>query len=469
MNFNLPRKLLNIYLSLLLPLSFILSFNSDTILFLDSKETFFLISLVFLFIVIPYLLINKFKVFPLDLFSFLYVIISCIIYLIFEDRLLGKLLLLTIILIFFLSLLLSNFLSNYKSINISHIIFIFLICCHLISLYNFYIFNKKKIDLSENKSTNSSKNIDIFEVNNIELDINEKTVFFYVVMDGFPSIERLNAIGFSTSELINELNENDFYIIKETYADYVRTEKSISSTLNLGKIKDNNTMSKKDYYYHIQNSRFINFFKDAGAEIVWFPNTLYISSCPKSFPVTCVRDKSNLKILENEITIEYLKYFLINDYYTRNFIWKLLGSFNYFKNDLNLNIDLITDYIKKNEIQKPHLFYAHILSPHPPYRLNSSCQIQDDNNLNNDQLFLQQVECNIKQIKKFLKIIKDKIPNSYIFLHSDHGTPLYSEKEQEPKNFVSISKNLLCEDKANLDHNSNIEIFKKILSCVNKN
>ena len=450
---------------MLLPLSFILSNNSDTIFLVNSLDTFYLISIIFIIILILHILIKKLRSFPLDLFFFFHIIISCIIYLAFEDQLTGKIAILIIVSISILSF----FLSNSKFIKYSNIIFVFLICCHLIGLYNFYKFNK--IDQSKNKSINSFKNEDIFEQSNVQLNINKKTVFFYIVMDGFPSIQTLNSIGFKTNELIEALSTHDFYIIENTYSDYVKSERSISSTLNFGKIKKDYTkLSKRDFYALIPNSKFINLFKNFGAEIVWFPNDLYMSHCPKLFRVTCVRDKFNFKILENEVTISYLEHFLVNSYYTKNFAWKIFGKFDYFKNDLNFNIDLITDYIIKNEIQKPHLFYAHILSPHPPYRMNSSCQIQDGNDLlNNDQLFLQQLECNIKQIKIFLRIIKEKIPNSYIFLHSDHGTPLNSQKLDEPMNFVSISKNLLCEDKANLDHNSNIEIFKKILSCVNKN
>jgi hypothetical protein len=457
------KKIASIYLSFLLPLSFIFSNNNHTIFLVNSMDTFNLISIIFIIILTPYLLIKKFRSFPLDLFCFFYVIISCTIYLIFEDQIKGIVAILAIVSIFILSF----FLANSKFIKYSNIILTFLICCHLIGLYNFY-YKLNKIDHSENKSIESLKNTDIFEESNIKLNINEKTVFFFIVMDGFPSIETLNSVGFKTSELIEVLNRHDFYTIEGSYADYVSTERSISSTLNFGKIKDFNKLSKRDFYEFIPNSKFINLFKNSDAEIVWFPNELYLSHCPNLFRVTCVRDKFNLKIFENEITIEYLKYFLINAYYPQNFAWKIFGKFDYFKNDLNFNIDLITDYIKKNEIQKPHLFYAHILSPHPPYRVNSSCEIQDDNDFDKDQLFLQQVECNIKQIKKFLKIIEEKIPNSYIFLHSDHGTPLYSEKEQEPMNFVSISKNLLCDDKENLDYRSNIEIFKKILNCINK-
>jgi hypothetical protein len=462
--FYLLRKIVSIYLSFLLPLSFIFSNNNHTIFLVNSIDTFYLISIIFIIILIPYLLIKKFRSFPLDLFFFFYVIISCTIYLIFEDQIKGIVAILAIASIFIISF----FLANSKFIKYSNIIFTFLICCHLVGLYNFY-YNLNKTGLSENKSIKSITNIDIFEESNIKLSIDEKTVFFFIVMDGFPSIETLNSIGFKKSELIKVFNRHDFYIIEGSYADYVYTERSISSTLNLGKIKDFHKLSKKDLYEFIPNSKFVNFFKNSGAEIVWFPNELYMSHCPKLFRVTCVRDKFNLQIFENEITIEYLKYFLINAYYPKNFAWKIFGKLDYFKNDLNFNIDVITDYIIKNEIQKPHLFYAHILSPHPPYRVNSSCQIQDDNNLNNDQRFLQQLECNIKQIKKFLEIIEERIPNAYIFLHSDHGTPLNSQKEHEPMNFVSISKNLLCEDKENLNYRSNIEIFKKVLSCVNKN
>ena len=41
----------------------------------------------------------------------------------------------------------------------------------------------------------------------------------------------------------------------------------------------------------------------------------------------------------------------------------------------------------ENEINKPHLFYAHFLSPHPPYRVNSKCNIQYKKDLNEQQFF----------------------------------------------------------------------------------
>ncbi len=467
MKFDLTRKILNVYLSLLLPLSFILSYNNNTVLISNTKETFYLISIIFIFILISFILIGKLRSFPLDIFCFFYVVLSCMVYLIVEDQLKGKSLLIVILSIFLSTLILSKYLNNYKFEKSSHIILLFLICCHFVSIFNFFIFSNNGENLSENKNINKFENKNFFEQNDLKLNINEKTIFFYIIMDGFPSIKELDSVGFKTDKLVEILDKHDFYIIKDTFSDYVRSERSISSTLNFGKIKEPNNFSKRDYYYHIPNSKFVNLFKNAGAEIVWFPNELYMSHCPKNFKVTCVRDKFNFKIFENEITINYLKYFLINAYYPRNVTGKILGKFNYFKSNLNFNIDLITDYVRENEINKPHLFYAHFLSPHPPYRVNSKCNIQYKKDLNEQQLFLEQTQCNINQIRKFLKIIDEKIPNSYIFLHSDHGTPLYSQKDHDPMNFVSISKNLVCENKNILDYSSNIEIFKKILNCVN--
>ena len=59
-------------------------------------------------------------------------------------------------------------------------------------------------------------------------------------MDGFPSIKELESVGFKTDKLVEVLGKHDFYIIKDTFSDYVRSERSISSTLNFGKIKEPN-------------------------------------------------------------------------------------------------------------------------------------------------------------------------------------------------------------------------------------
>ena len=68
--------------------------------------------------------------------------------------------------------------------------------------------------------------------------------------------------------------------------------------------------------------------------------------------------------------------------------------------------------------------------------------------------------------------------NDYFELSGDYlilkQTPDYETKssyklriQSTDNSGVSISKNLLCENKNILDYNSNIEIFKKILHCVN--
>lgn len=292
-------------------------------------------------------------------------------------------------------------------------------------------------------------------------------------MDGFPSIKKLDSVNFNTDKLIEILNKYNFHIGKKTFSDYTASEKSISSTLNFGKIKEPNTFIKTDFYHSISNSKFINFFKNIGAEIIWFPNRLYMTECPKTYDVTCVRENDKIRIFDNEIVDNYIKYFLVNPFYVRFSLEIIKGKFNYAQNNLRVNLDVITDYLKKNDLDnnKSHLFFAHILSPHLPFRVNSNCSLRNDIYIEEeevDQAFLDQVDCNIKQIETLLKIIEEKVPNAYVFLHSDHGTAIFSEEEQDPMNFVSVSKNLICENKNELDYKSNIEIFKKIISCLNK-
>ena len=210
----------------MLPLSFILSYNNHTILLENTKECFILISIIFIFIIIPYLLIKKLRTSPLDVVCFLYVFISCIVYLIFGEVLSVKTSILLITLIFFLSLILSKFLSNYQSIKSSSIIFVFLICCHSISSINFLAFTDKKLEIV---NIISPQDIyitpqNIFEKNDIEFNIKEKT-FFYIIMDGFPSIRKLDSVNFNTDKLIKILNKYNFHTGKETFSDYTASEK----------------------------------------------------------------------------------------------------------------------------------------------------------------------------------------------------------------------------------------------------
>ena len=456
----------------MLPLSFILSYNNHTIFLENTKECFILISIIFIFIMIPYLLIKKLRTSSLDVMCFLYVIISCIVYLIVGEGLKAKTSILLIASIFFLSFILSKFFSNYQSIKSSSIILVFLICCHSISLINFLALTDKKFEIVNivTPSAIYTPPQNIFEKNNIELNIKEKTFFFYIIMDGFPSIKKLDSVNFNTDKLIEILNKYNLHIGKETFSDYTASEKSISSTLNFGKIKEPDKLLKKDYYFSISNSKFINFFKNSEAEIIWFPNILYMTECPKTYDVTCVRENDKIRIFDNEIVNNYIKYFLVRPFYVRFYFEKIKGKFNYAQNNLRVNLDVITDYLEKNDLDnnKSHLFFAHILSPHTPYRVTSNCSLQTDLYLEADKAFLEQVNCNIKQIEKLLKIIEEKVPNAYVFLHSDHGTAIFSEEMHDPMNFVSVSKNLICENKNELDYKSNIEIFKKITSCLNK-
>ena len=170
-----------------MPLSFILSYNNHTIFLENTKECFILISIIFIFIMIPYLLIKKLRTSSLDVMCFLYVIISCIVYLIVGEGLKAKTSILLIASIFFLSFILSKFFSNYQSIKSSSIILVFLICCHSISLINFLALTDKKFEIVNivTPSAIYTPPQNIFEKNNIELNIKEKTFFFYIIMDVF--------------------------------------------------------------------------------------------------------------------------------------------------------------------------------------------------------------------------------------------------------------------------------------------
>ena len=112
------------------------------------------------------------------------------------------------------------------------------------------------------------------------------------------------------------------------------------------------------------------------------------------------------------------------------------------------------------------------MSPHPPYILDSNCSLQKfglEYKLHDQKKFLEQVDCIYLQLETFLKEIKIKMPDTNLFIHSDHGTTLINTKikygDENFENFIVVNKSLLCNFES-LKEKINLEILKNIMRCV---
>lgn len=459
-------KFLIIFLGALFPLSIILITNSYNISNFDLINIIIFIFILSLISYIP-LFLNFFKKIKYEYIFILFIFILTITTLILKlyeinSLSIKKALALWFILgIFSYSIVFFNFIRNFK------FLINFLLIFFLSSLLLFFIkpFLDKKIPLS------SLTNQNVFEKSDFKEKFTNDFTFFYIVLDGFPRLSNLEKINYDTSALKNLFNDHNLTVIKNTNSDYLDTQKSISSTMNFGKIKPNVNLEKKYFYKFINNSKIVNLFKENGYEILWFPSDQSLSDCPTHVEVQCITSPYKIKLLNKEIIKFYLgilqfqTYWIekINMYFITNFSNKSFRSI--------YHLDVLTNHFKNNETNNKKFIFSHILVPHPPYLLNSKCELQKfalDYKLFDRVKILEQIDCFSLQLDALLKVIEKKIPNSVFFIHSDHGTPIISEtlyNKENFENFVLISKELNCKNDI-LTKKNNVEIIKKIIECL---
>ena len=456
-------KIANIFLSILLPLSVILVNNSSVINYFDIFYSLKIITIFFGISLIPFFLSifrnGNYDIF-LSIFIFLVVLISLLTinHLTFTYK--------QTILIWSASLILSYSVVHFKIIKSSFILFIFLMTFTSSSFGFFIINNFSKI----NKENFNIKRENVF-FEQKKIDIQNNHNFFFIVFDGFPRLNNLKKIGYDISKFETLFEKYDLFMIKNTKSSYLDTQKSMSSTMNMSLIKDDIKMDKKYFYKFIENSLLIDTFIKNGYSINWFPNDLTLSSCPNSNEVRCYPGEHKLKIFNKEIVKYYSQMLLLQPYWVEKANMFYTNKIRN-KKKILFNLDIVTNFVKNEKKITKQFVFAHIMSPHPPYVLDSNCGLQKfglEYKLHDEKSFLEQVDCIYLQLETFLNEIKINMPNSNLFIHSDHGTTLIDTKikygEENFENFVVINKSLLCNTKP-LKEKINLEILKNIMSCI---
>ena len=201
------------------------------------------------------------------------------------------------------------------------------------------------------------------------------------------------------------------------------------------------------------------------------PNDLTLSSCPNFSKVKCYPGEHKLKIFNKEIVKYFFQMLLLQPYWIEKvnvfYINKIKN-----KKKILFNLDIVTNFVKNEKNLTNQFVFAHIMSPHPPYILDSNCSLQKfglEYKLHDQKKFLEQVDCIYLQLETFLKEIKIKMPDTNLFIHSDHGTTLINTKikygDENFENFIVVNKSLLCNFES-LKEKINLEILKNIMRCV---
>ncbi len=460
-------------------------------IYLKSSNNFYLISI--LFILIPFL---EFLTQNLDLSG---------IYLIKE---LSKILILSLFIIFFLSLVLSVVLRKNLSLKKFFLYFsIFFYCSFsfmeiyefllkfkflyeqiyyfsaiILLIFSFIIFFTSLNNLIRNVYLviilfylifltslyflNSQKHSELYNNNSEYIIANEaKNInMFYILLDGMMSLELFSKYyDHNINHIKKDLSEQNIKYIENTKSNYISTQQVFTSIFNLENL-DIKKLDEQGIYIFPKNT--FNGFQDAPLirnlkknEIQFFWEGNSVMSCIFFADEYCIDDKNYY----------YFNTYIIGSFLSNNLIRAILhkGNIkiynNLSKNSCNIN-DAICNFIKKSsllDMYEKNFIFIHHLNPHDPHIFDENC-----NPIKKNGDYYQSYLCTINKIINLIDHINTLSDHNIVLFQGDHGWP-YNGLEKTKDIFTAIYTNTECklEIKNNFD---NVEAIKYMFDCYSK-
>jgi hypothetical protein len=274
-----------------------------------------------------------------------------------------------------------------------------------------------------------------------EKKLNDKPDIYFIVFDAYTSTPTLKRLWkFDNIPMENWLEENGFYIVKDSKANYNFTPFSIASTFNMDylnpkwatkgnipkfelrgvrSMSDNETMSllkKEDYQLRffapfeskIEDIGLYHEFSDFGLK------EFYRQTFPNRFKLDVlwnfVSGKFNLGI-DHKRKVEDLPLY-------RNYIQRA--------NDIQTTINKVKEITDTSLIRRPQFVYAHFLITHQPHLFDSTGNLRKGIDLISQRYlfdtYTQQVMYANKVIRELVDWIKlHNKKNTVIIIEGDHG------------------------------------------------
>jgi hypothetical protein len=283
----------------------------------------------------------------------------------------------------------------------------------------------------------------------------KKPDIFFIVLDGYTSSQCLKEeFDYDNSSTDSLFKKNHFYISTYSKSNYNVTPFSLSSTLNLGYLKngvENTMVSTKKFLQAMETlktNRLAKFLDGQGysirnygcfdMEMAPAPTDPYF----KDLYYTQVDNQTFFSRLWADIGWN----FTLKNIFTRKFQisenYKEKKSYHLFRNDYNLK-GLIREL--GGYSHAPKFVYTHLILPHEPFYLDSSGRLVSDTTIllkkiSSKEGYLGQ----IKYSNKVLKQIVESIPHSnnrekVIIIEGDHGFRYYEPDVPDYKVFMNLN------------------------------
>jgi Sulfatase len=273
-----------------------------------------------------------------------------------------------------------------------------------------------------------------------------KPDIFFLIFDCMPSSKSLQiGAGFDNTATDSFLTKKKFYIAKDARSNYNLTVLSVTSTLNMEYIQEDEIYKQSGIHMYFRSASSL------------FENSLIKILSAQGYSIHQYQPLSLINNDERKGEGPFSQMLYMNYFYRtlpgrlyRDLAWNLTRiQYGFFKKwnqhqyqkkakSADIDIRLTTQFVKKlcSFSNKPKFAYAHFMLPHPPYFFDSTGKLKPFNSslLNSEKTeknnFLAQVKFTniiIKDLVNSIQLTNRK--NTIIIIAGDHGVQ-FNKKEK---------------------------------------
>ena len=285
----------------------------------------------------------------------------------------------------------------------------------VLSLMNIAIFNLEREQFIENSSELVTQNM------NLET-VEKPPNIYYIILDAYAGDKVLkNIYGYDNSEFTDFLKNSGFYIPENARSNYVKTNLSIISALemkHLTYLEDVAAESKDEVQLSgmVPRNKVMVELKNAGYAIVNFDSATGKNGRDLSDLFLC----TNSAITNSELVVELARMSILHSVYTKIFVG------DHRETILCMFSELPT---VSQRVDGPVFVFVHFLLPHPPYIFGpngesvtpESLELGNEN-WKNKEAYLNQVKFANKQTQQIVEKILEVDNDAVIIIQGDHGS-----------------------------------------------
>jgi hypothetical protein len=361
-----------------------------------------------------------------------------------------------------------KFILKKKKIFFTRFLILFFFISIFFELFN--IFFSKELQLMTKKIE--------FKNEKIIFDGKKRNNIYYFILDAMPNTDDFDkSFDYNSRQFLKELENNNFFEVKNSQGRYGGTNYIIGSILNLKNFDNdlisNNKISNKNLYpsalrkNHQSNLEYN--LNQLNYNFKWIGN--YHMDCWSYNSNYCVDELSFKKNLifnyETKNFLDKTPLFPILSKIFNKIGFKIEQKYAYLEND---SLGKFLNYLNNNQIKKEnYFFFIHDLKTHWPYLSDENCNFKFFEGRENLEGIKNTIICSRNQILQISKTISKKDPNAVVIFQSDHNWELsYSDETKygKRKNFFNIIRlNYYCRNIIS-KFNTHIRSINLALKCA---